>query len=240
MGLRPLPATEDTSAVASVVDLTEQQRLTRNAREQSERAGACWEAASEGRIVVDGAGTIDMVNQATERMFGYDRSELPGQPLEIVIPENYHRSHAEKRNGYFAKPDLRSMGTSANFFGRRKDGTQFPVEVGLNFAQIGGRGLAIGFVTDISEKRRLQEQSAALGTLVDLRRQLSTSKRREGASGVSGPLTGLDTRVMFEPAVRMAGSAAHAADGAAVWERDGRPDRDFCESAPGRYPPWSQ
>ena len=91
------------------------------------------------------------------------------------------------------------MGMGLELSGRRKDETQFPVDVGLNVARIGDRTIAIGFVSDVSERKRLQEQSAVLGTLVDLQQQLSTSKRRDAASNVSDPLTGLDTRATFDP-----------------------------------------
>jgi len=203
IGLRPLPTTEGIWTVASIVDLTQKQ-LTITDHEQNERAAAYCEAASEGMIAVDASGTIEMVNKATERIFGYDRAELVGQPLELVVPEGQRGPHAGKREGYFAKPGLRPMGTGSEFFGRRKDGTQFPVEVGLNVARIGDRIVAVAFITDISEKRRLQEQSAALGTLLDLQQQLSASRRREAASADSDPLTGLDRRSMFEPTVAKA------------------------------------
>lgn len=208
IGLRPLPTTEGIWIVACVVDLTERKRLTITDRDQNERAAAYCEAASEGMIAVDASGIIEMVNKATERMFGYDRSELVGQPLEVVVPDGHRRPHVEKREGYFAKPGHRPMGTGSgsDFLGRRKDGTQFPVEVGLNFARIGDRTVAVAFITDISEKRRLQEQSAALGTLVDLQQQLAASSRRDAASADSDPLTGLDRRAMFEPTVARAGS----------------------------------
>jgi PAS domain S-box-containing protein len=201
IGLNPLRTSEGTWVIASVIDLTERKRLDMQIQEHHERVQAYWEAASEGLLTVDASGTIEMVNKGTERIFGYDRSELVGQPLELVIPEAQRHAHAEKRERYFADPQLRSMGMGHTLSGRRKDGTLFPVEVGLNVARIGGRTVAIGFVTDITEKRRLEEQSAALGTLVDLQQQLSTSSRRSAANGDPDPLTGLDTRAMLHEAL---------------------------------------
>lgn len=201
IGLNPLPTSEGAWAIASLIDLTERKRLDIQIQEHHERVQAYWEAASEGLLTVDAAGAIELVNKATERIFGYDRSELVGQPLELLIPEAQRHAHAEKRERYFADPQLRSMGMGLTLSGRRKDGTLFPVEVGLNVARIGGRTVVIGFVTDITEKRRLEEQSAALGTLVDLQQQLSTSSRRSAANGDSDPLTGLDTRALFDDAL---------------------------------------
>jgi PAS domain S-box-containing protein len=201
IGLNPLPTSEGTWAIASVIDLTERKRLDIQIQEHHERVEAYWEATSEGLLTVDASGAIEMVNKATERIFGYDRSELVGQPLELLIPEAQRHAHAEKLERYFAEPQLRTMGMGLTLSGRRKDGTLFPVEVGLNAARIGGRTVAIGFVTDITAKRRLEEQSAALGTLVDLQQQLSTPSRRDAAHRDSDPLTGLDTRAMFDEAL---------------------------------------
>jgi PAS domain S-box-containing protein len=205
IGLSPLITTEGTWVIASILDITERKHLARTVREQHERTQAYWEAASEGLITVDVSGAIEVVNQATERMFGYDRSELVGQPLEMLIPEVHRRAHSEKRESYFSEPKLRPMGMGRDFSGRRKDGTDFPVEVGLNVARIGDRTIAVGFITDISEKRRLQEQAAVLGTLVDLEQQLATT-RREGASSDSDPLTGLNARASFSAALGRASS----------------------------------
>jgi PAS domain S-box-containing protein len=195
--LGPLPTSEGTWVIASIVDLTERKHLETKVREYHELVQACWEAASEGMITVDASGTIEILNKAIERLFGYDRSELLGQPLEIIVPETHRRVHAEKMAGYFAEPNLRAMGMGLVLSGRRKDGTLFPIEVGLNIARVGHRDIAIAFVTDITKKRRLEEQSAALETLVDLHQQLSTSSRKEAPSSDCDPLTNLDTNAMF-------------------------------------------
>jgi PAS domain S-box-containing protein len=198
IGLSPLPTSGGAWTIASVVDLSERKRLELEVRESHERVHAYWEAASEGLITVDASGIIEMVNEAIQRIFGYNRLELVGQPLELIIPENRRCAHAEKRERYFEQPTLRPMGVGQDLLGRRKDGTEFPVTVGLNVARIGDRTVAIGFVTDISEKKRLEEQSAVLGTLVDLQQQLSTSGKRQAVSSDCDPLTSLDTRAIFE------------------------------------------
>lgn len=204
IGLNPLPTAEGTWVMASIVDLTEWKRLAVKVQEQGERIQAYWEAASEGLITVGESGNIEMVNKAAERIFGYDRSELMGKPIEMVIPENLVLSHKVKREHYFANPAMRPMGVEQALFGRRKDGTLFPVEVGLNVARIGDQTVAIGFVTDISEKRRLQDQATVLGALVDLQQELSTRGRAASPSRDSDPLTGLDTRAMFDLAIEKA------------------------------------
>lgn len=206
IGLRPLPTREGAWVIAAIVDLTGRKLLESTIRAQHERLQASWEAASEGLITVDESGAIEMVNQATERIFGYPRSELLGQPLEILIPQAHRVAHAEKRERYTAEPALRPMGAGMDLYGRRKDGTEFPAEVGLNSARVGGRRIIISFISDITEKRRLEEQSAVLGTLVDLQQQLATSKlsRIDAADSDFDPLTGVGTPALFDRALREA------------------------------------
>jgi len=200
--LNPLLTAEGTWVIACIFDLTERKQFAADARERNARLEAYLEAASEGLITVDASGNIEMVNKATERIFGYDRSELLGQRLEVLIPETRRRGHAEVRQRYFSAPKLRPMGEGLELFGRRKDGTQFPVDVGLNIVRIGNRTVAIAFVSDVSEKRRLQEQSQVLGTLLDLQQQLSISQRGDTPS--ADPVTSLDTRAAFAEAFEKA------------------------------------
>lgn len=198
IGLNVLPTSEGTLVIAAIVDLTESKRIVTTIREQREHLQAYWEAASEGLITLDESATIEMVNKATERMFGYDRRELVGQSLEVLIPQANRGSHAENVKRYLADPEMRPMGMGLTLYGRKKDGTSFPVEVGLNIARVGERTAVIGFVADITERKRLEEQSAVLGTLVDLHQQISTPRKKGTGVGDFDPLTGLDTRLMLE------------------------------------------
>lgn len=178
IGLGLLQTSEGPWVIASLVDLTERKRLEKKVEESHQRVQALWEAASEGLITVDETGAIEMANKATERIFGYERSELIGQTLEILVPEMQREAHAKHREHFAAEPALRTMGMAGALFGRRKNGAVFPVKVGLNGARIGGRTVFIGFIADLTETRRLEEQSEALGNLVDLQQQLSMSSRK--------------------------------------------------------------
>jgi PAS domain S-box-containing protein len=162
-----------------------EQQLERDARQseaalrQSEdTAQAVLESASEGIVLIDTTGHITLVNAAAERMFGYTRSALLGQPLEILLPERIRRGHVVHRTGYFTEPRIRPMGIGLDLAGRRQDGTEFPVEISLSHVPFADGGVAIAFITDITERKRVEaqlqrqrevlyqnEKLAALGTM---------------------------------------------------------------------------
>ena len=134
-------------------------RLTEAALRRSEdTARAVLESASEGIILINTTGCITLVNTAAERMFGYQRSELLGEPLEIMLPERIRRGHVEHRTGYFAEPRVRPMGIGLDLSGRRKDGTAFPLEISLSYVESPDGGVAMAFITDITERKRVEAQ----------------------------------------------------------------------------------
>jgi PAS domain S-box-containing protein len=139
---------------------------------------ALLESASEGIVLIDAAGHITLVNKAAERMFGYDRAEMLGQGLEMLLPERARPTHVGHRTGYFAGPRVRPMGLGIDLAGRRKDGAEFPVEISLSYVQAPTGTVAMAFVTDITARKRAEaelrqqretlyqtEKMAALGTL---------------------------------------------------------------------------
>src|SRR6266571_5549248 len=83
-------------------------------------------------VIINPAGTIVMVNRQTEAVFGYARTELLGQQLELLLPQRLRAVHIDHREQYFSSPHTRPMGIGLKLVGRRKDGTEFPVEISLN------------------------------------------------------------------------------------------------------------
>lgn len=122
-------------------------------------ARAVLESASEGIVIVDRSGTIVMVNARTESLFGYGRQELVGQPLELLVPERARAAHEAHRRMYAEAPRIRPMGQGRDLAGRRKDGSEFPVEISLSFTETDKGTLFIAFVTDITERQRGIEAS---------------------------------------------------------------------------------
>lgn len=116
--------------------------------------GGLLEAAPDAMVVIDQSGTIVLVNAQTESVFGYARAEMLGEPVEILVPRDLRVVHGEHRAGYVAEPRARSMGGALDLRARRKDGTEFPVEISLAPLRTGGQLLISAAVRDVTSKRR--------------------------------------------------------------------------------------
>ena len=118
---------------------------------------ALLESASEGVVLVDGSGKIIMVNRKTEEMFGYQRRELLDKGIELLVPEAARSMHHRHRDGYMKDPKPRSMAEGRDLTARRKDGSDFPIEVSLSPVTIKGERLVLSLVIDISDRIQAQK-----------------------------------------------------------------------------------
>ena len=121
-------------------------------------AQALLESASDGILLVNGSGRILLVNAAGERMFGYARGDLVGAELELLLPPRVRGAHVEHRTGYFNEPRVRPMGMGRELWGRRRDGSEFPVEISLSYVESEDGVVAMAFITDITERKRVEAQ----------------------------------------------------------------------------------
>lgn len=129
------------------------------------------EASPSGMLMVDENGTILMVNQQIDQLFGYERTELIGQSVEILVPQHMRSHHAGDRAEFIAHSESRAMGKGRDLYGVRQDGQEFPLEIGLNPIRTPDGMRVLASVVDITERKHIQKQLwkaerlAELGTL---------------------------------------------------------------------------
>ena len=166
---------------AGIRDITERKRA-------EEQFRGLLEAAPDAMVIVDAEGRIALVNRQTERLFGYRRDELIGQPVEMLLPESVRARHRGQRSAYTAAPDVRPMGAGLELLARRRDGSEFPAEISLSPLRTAKGVLVSAAIRDITDRKRA---AAALAH-----------------QAVHDPLTGLPNRVLLGD--RLAGALARA------------------------------
>jgi PAS domain S-box-containing protein len=115
-----------------------------------------FENATEGIILTNGRGYIELVNPAAERMFGYTANELNGQPVEILIPGSFRHGHQALREGFHKNPSNRSMGANRDLFALKKNGEEFPVEISLSHYKKNDELFVIAFIVDITLRKEAE------------------------------------------------------------------------------------
>ena len=164
--------------VAQIEDITERKRA-------AEQFRLAIEAAPTGMLVIDRAGTIVLANARLEKLFGYEHDELIGHRVEMLLPEHFRNRHPKFRIDFFADAQARPMGAGRDLRGLRKDGTEVPIEIGLNPLETAEGIFVLSSVVDISERKRLEK---ALGDAVQREQRRLGEQIHEG---LSQDLTGL-------------------------------------------------
>lgn len=142
-------------ASAIIRDITE--RL-----QAEERFRLAVEAAPNGMVLADQEGKIILANSEMERLFGYTREEMIGQPVEFLAPRRLSDQHVQHRKGFYADPRARPMGEGRDLHARRKDGSEFSVEIALNPIETSQGQWVLGAIVDITERKRIDEQRLEL------------------------------------------------------------------------------
>jgi len=151
------------------------------ARKKAEaRFQLALEAAPSGIIMTDDQGRITLVNSQIERYFGYASDELIGQNVEMLIPKAFRKEHPKLREEFLKKPETRWMGAGRDLFAVRKDGSEFPVEVGLNPIKTEHGIEVLAVVVDITKRKRLEEERR------NLEKQLQHTQKLESLGVLAG------------------------------------------------------
>src|ERR1700733_9626522 len=149
IGVSTLRAQGEALVVETIIDISVRKLFERMFQKMVE-------AAPCGMVMVDARGSIVLVNPHTEVMFGYAPTELIGKTLEILLPERFRAAHGGHRQEFAAAPSMRQMGMGRDLTARRKDGTEFPVEIGLNPVPGDEGGLVLAAVTDITRRKAME------------------------------------------------------------------------------------
>lgn len=125
------------------------------------------DAVSEGILVINRDQTIVATNSRTDEMFGYKKNELKGSPLNLLIPDSYHAKHENHVTNYYRKKDKRRMAQGRSLFGVRKNGEEFPLEVGLNPFTLYDSTYVMALIMDVTERKRNEQEINHLAQILD-------------------------------------------------------------------------
>ena len=150
ISLSPIVTADGSLVCAAIRDITDRKRI-------EERLRRLLDSAPDAMVIAGHDGKIVLVNSQTEKLFGYQREELLGQPVEVLVPERFWGMHQTYRGRYMANPQARPMGAGSELFGLKKDGTEFPVEISLS-PQVTEEGVLVSStIRDITERKRVEE-----------------------------------------------------------------------------------
>ena len=155
VSLSPLATASGTLVISAIRDVSARTRADEKFRE-------LLESAPDAMVIVNQAGVIVLVNAQTERMFGYPRHELLGQPVEVLVPSRYRRPHVSHRHGYTASAHARPMGAGLELHAVRKNGSEFPVEISLSPLHTEDGPLVASAIRDITERKVAEQERLKL------------------------------------------------------------------------------
>ena len=162
ISLSPLETEEGTMVMSAIRDITDRKKADKKFRD-------LLESAPDAMVIVNREGTVVLVNQQATRLFGWDREEMLGQSVDLLVPKRFRGQHAGHRGGFFAQPRARAMGVGLELHGLRKDGSEFPVEISLSPMDTEEGLFVSSAIRDVTERKRFEQ------TLRDKNLELETA-----------------------------------------------------------------
>jgi len=157
INLSPLEATKEKLVTHIIRDISARRTAEEELRASEARFRGLFESAPDAIVIVNEKGCIVLVNAQAELWFGYARAELLNQPVELLIPEHLRIDHQGYRQAYTNNPVVRPMGVACDLYGRRKDGSELPIEVTLSPLEIGRDLFIISIIRDITARKRAEQ-----------------------------------------------------------------------------------
>ena len=167
IGLNPLVTVEGTLVLAAIIDITERKKA-------EERFRMVVESAPNAMVLVNKEGKITLVNSQTEKLFGFAREELINNGVEMLIPARFSAKHPGYTSSFFSAPQTRSMGAGRDLYAKRKDGTEFPVEIGLNPMETAEGPMVLAAIIDITERKMQEANRLKSDFLANMSHELRT------------------------------------------------------------------
>ena len=189
-----LAAQTQALADGSAREETLRQQLSAERERSVTQFNGLLESAPDGIVIARSAGRIALVNRRVELLFGYERAELIEQPIEILLPERFHNAHTTHISRYVAKPQMRPMGAEQDLVARRKDGSEFPVEISLSPMGAGEDMLIISIIRDITVRRQAELERMRLQNEIILVQEMTLRE-------LSTPLIPISEQVVIIPLI---------------------------------------
>jgi hypothetical protein len=173
IGLTPVVTEEGVFVLSAIVDITARKRA-------EELFRAALESSPAGKLVIDAAGRVVLVNREVERLFGYAREELLGRPVDMLVPPRFRDAHPGYRDAFFADPEARPMGAGRELYGLRKDGSEVPIEIGLTPIETDDGSMVLSSIVDISARKQSERYR------LELEEQLRQAQRLDALGTLAG------------------------------------------------------